>query len=186
MTASHQGLPCLTSYKPNFNKNIWAVTWDFQQCGILTNVDSDEPVVSPFKLRNSKWCSVSSLINTHRIFKRLAKALIRLRVYAGWSESLLGAHTILMEITCCGSIILLKFCYFNQQPLQWIIYCPNIICTIRMGASIWHKEVKKTLKIRCWTVKTVSMTCFKFVESILASSVCVEPDKEKRSPCLIC
>ena len=27
---------------------------DFQQCGILTSVDSDEPVQPPFKLRNSK------------------------------------------------------------------------------------------------------------------------------------
>ena len=36
--------------------NIWAVTCDFQQCGI-----SDEPVRHPFKLRNTKWCSVSSL-----------------------------------------------------------------------------------------------------------------------------
>ena len=25
-------------------KNIWAGTCDFQQCGILTSVDSDEPV----------------------------------------------------------------------------------------------------------------------------------------------
>ena len=39
----------------------WAVTWDFQQCGILTSVDSGEPVQPPFKLWNSKWCSVSSL-----------------------------------------------------------------------------------------------------------------------------
>ena len=35
-------------------KNIWAVTCDFQQCGILTNVDSVEPVQLPFKLRNCK------------------------------------------------------------------------------------------------------------------------------------
>ena len=27
---------------------------DFQQCGILTSVDSDEPVHSPFKFGNSK------------------------------------------------------------------------------------------------------------------------------------
>ena len=40
---------------------IWAVTCDFQQCGILTSADSDEPVHPPFKLRNSKWCSVSGL-----------------------------------------------------------------------------------------------------------------------------
>ena len=33
----------------------------FQQCGILTCVDSDKPVQPPFKLRNTKCCSVSSL-----------------------------------------------------------------------------------------------------------------------------
>ena len=39
----------------------WAVTCDFQQCGILISVDSDEPVQPPVKLWNSKWFSVSSL-----------------------------------------------------------------------------------------------------------------------------
>ena len=41
--------------------NISAMTCDFQQCGILMSVDWDEPVQPPFKLKNSKWCSVSSL-----------------------------------------------------------------------------------------------------------------------------
>ena len=27
---------------------MWAMTCDFQQCGILTSVDSDEPVQPPF------------------------------------------------------------------------------------------------------------------------------------------
>ena len=31
--------------------HIRAVTCDFQQCGILTSVDSDKPVQPPFKLR---------------------------------------------------------------------------------------------------------------------------------------
>ena len=35
-------------------KAIWAATCDFQQCGILTNVDSDELVQPHFRLRNSK------------------------------------------------------------------------------------------------------------------------------------
>ena len=38
------------------SKVIRAVTRDFQQCGILTSVDSDEPVQPPFKLRNPKRC----------------------------------------------------------------------------------------------------------------------------------
>ena len=82
-------------------KYIGAATWDFQQCGILTSVGSDQPVKPTFKLRNSKWCSVSSV--TLRILKRLAKALTRLHICAGWSEAYLVAHTTLLEISCPGS-----------------------------------------------------------------------------------
>ena len=39
----------------------WALTCDFQQCGILTSVDSDKPLQSSVELRNPKWCSVRSL-----------------------------------------------------------------------------------------------------------------------------
>ena len=45
----------------NEDHTKWAVTCDFQQYGILTSVDSDEPVQPPFKLQNFKWCSASSL-----------------------------------------------------------------------------------------------------------------------------
>ena len=37
-----------------FEDNKLAATRDFQQFGILTSVDSDEPVQPPFKPRNSK------------------------------------------------------------------------------------------------------------------------------------
>ena len=40
---------------------IWALAWYFQQCGILTCVDSDEPLQPLFKLRNTKCCFDSSL-----------------------------------------------------------------------------------------------------------------------------
>ena len=73
------------------------MTRDFQQCGILTSLDSEEPV------------------QPHRIFKRLAKALIRLRVCTGWSEPLLVAHTTLLEISCHGSIIKIKWNATDQQ-----------------------------------------------------------------------
>ena len=36
------------------DKIIWAVTRDFQQCGILTSVDSYEYVRPHFQLRNLK------------------------------------------------------------------------------------------------------------------------------------
>ena len=42
----------------------------------------------------------SQQLNTNRIFKRVAKALIRLCACTGWSEALLVAHTTLLEISC--------------------------------------------------------------------------------------
>ena len=48
----------------------------------------------------------SQKLNTHKIFKWQAKALIRLHACAGWSEALLVAHTTLLENTCHSSIML--------------------------------------------------------------------------------
>ena len=50
----------VTIFSTVVNINL-AMTCDFQQCGILTSVDSGEPVQPPYKLRNSKWCLASSL-----------------------------------------------------------------------------------------------------------------------------
>ena len=74
---------------PSFSHN-WTMTHDFQQCGILTCVDSDEPVQPPFKLRSSKWCSVSSLTiieyssDKQRLWSDCAYAQAGLRLY--WSH----------------------------------------------------------------------------------------------------
>ena len=57
------------------------LTCDFQQCGLLC-----KPRWT-CAARNSKWCLVSSLTINSK-FHRLAKALIRLHVCAGWSETL--------------------------------------------------------------------------------------------------
>ena len=40
------------------------------------------------------------------IFKRLAMVLIRLRIWAGWSEPLLVAHTTLLKISCHDSTMI--------------------------------------------------------------------------------
>ena len=100
-----------------------------QQCGILTSVDSDEPVQSLFKLRHSKYCSVSSL--RYRIFKRLAKALIRLRVCAGWSEVLLVALTTLLEISCRGSNLISKM-NAEQQALNYNQLSPLLCANLNL------------------------------------------------------
>ena len=65
----------------------------------LTSAYSDKPVQPPVKLSNIKWWSVCY---TSWIFKRQTKALIRLPIWAGWSEALLVAHTTLFEIPCHG------------------------------------------------------------------------------------
>ena len=48
------------AYQVKWNHKC-AMTCNFQQCGILTSVDSYEPVQPPFKLRNFKCCLVSGL-----------------------------------------------------------------------------------------------------------------------------
>ena len=47
--------------------------------------------------------------NSHRIFKRPSKALIRLRVCAGWSEALLVAHTTCWKSHVVAHMILLTY-----------------------------------------------------------------------------
>ena len=75
---------------------------------------------------------------SHRIFKRLAKALIRLRICAGWSEALLVAHTTLLVISCCGSetnekvhaqVFPLHRCHFwpKQYTLLKHVTCKTIM-----------------------------------------------------------
>ena len=101
----------------------------FKQCGILTSVDSDEPVQPPFKLRNSKWCSVSSLTG----------------ICAGWSEPLLVAHTTLLEISCYGSFGMqqVEESYFlrakNEDSAQvarmYRLVCDFVVCIQKNQAS---------------------------------------------------
>ena len=74
------------------------MTCDFQQCGILTGADSGEPVQPHFKLKRLQMM-FSQWPKSPRIFKRQAKALIRLHLLAGWSEPLLVPHTTLLEIS---------------------------------------------------------------------------------------
>ena len=60
-----------------------------------------------------------SVVNIHRILERSAKALIRLHLYAGWSEDLLVAHTTLLEISRRGSIVIK---IFILSIFEWPFY----------------------------------------------------------------
>ena len=54
--------------------------------------------------------------NRSIVFKRLAKALIRLRICAGWSKPLVLAHTTLLEISYFGQFIGAKKCITAVYP----------------------------------------------------------------------
>ena len=96
------------------------MTCDFQQCAILTSLDSDEPVQPPVKFRNTKLSSISSFTS---LIKRQAKALISLRVCAGWSEPLLVAHTTLLEISFHGSFV----AAVNFVPAEILVLAANFV-----------------------------------------------------------
>ena len=57
--------------------------------------------------------------DTHRKFKRQAKALIRLRVCASWSESLMVAHITLLESLCRGSFVAVLFLRCDDARGSW-------------------------------------------------------------------
>ena len=69
-------------------------------------------------------------LNSHEIFKWQAKALIRLRVCAGWSEPLLVAHTTLLEISCHGSF------HNLMNLLKYVVYQVSIWQRATMGLSV--------------------------------------------------
>ena len=110
---------------------IWAATCDFQQCGILTGVDSDKPVQPPFKLRNSKWCLVSSLTvieyssDLLRLRSDCAYAQADLRLY--WLhiphcwKSHVTAHTIftLTQIPTSKMWMYLFLCQSAHLDWSW-------------------------------------------------------------------
>ena len=66
-------------------------------------------------MSHNMWFRTKWHFDTHRIFKQLAKALIRLFICAGWSEALLVAQTTLLEMSCCGSYLYLYMC-------EWLFF----------------------------------------------------------------
>ena len=70
-------------------------------------------------------------LNNHRIFKRQATALIRLRVCAGWSEPLLVTYITLLEISYRCSYIKLPITEITRGQvgpvlLTWVHFIKQI------------------------------------------------------------
>ena len=78
-------------------RSQYIINWAATQCGILTSVDSDDPVQPPFKLTNSKRCSVSSL-TLIEYSSDYSKGSVRLCICAGWSGALLIVGNLMSRL----------------------------------------------------------------------------------------
>ena len=65
---------------------------------------------------------------SQRIFKQLAKALIKLHICTGWSKPLLVAYTTLLEISCAAQMVLLKL--FPTESI-FPFYTEMLLCPQR-------------------------------------------------------
>ena len=112
----------------------WAVTCDFQQCGVLTRVDSDQSVQPHFKLRSSKWFSGSSLtvIETQATSKGSDQTVCMRRLvwgFAGRTFHIVGNLMSRLTYTCmriyvayflwCACIFILRLNHQNIHTHTW-------------------------------------------------------------------
>ena len=110
----------------------WAVTCDFQQCGILTSPGSDVAVQPPFRLRNSKWCSISSLTSIEYLCNKGSDQSARMRRLV----SAIAGRTYHLEISCHSSSTLCAGP--NMQPKE-INFWQHLKWTTDLFA--WHYMV---------------------------------------------
>ena len=103
------------------------MTCDFQQCGILTSVDSGEPVQPPFKLRNSKWCSVSILtvVEYSSDLKRL------------WSNCAYAQA----GLSHCWSHI--PHCWKSHVKAHWQLKQSNQLCILSLALYILNTHASQ-------------------------------------------
>ena len=113
------------------------MTCDFQQCGILTNVHSDEPLQPPFELKNSKWCSVSGLTiieyssDQQRLWSDCAYAQAGLRLC--WSH-----------IPHCWKSHALAQIQVYWLPIIWFLF---LSYSLVFGDGCWHRDSILTLTV---------------------------------------
>ena len=158
----------------NYRYTDWAATRDFQKCGIFTSVDSDEPLQPPFRLRNSKWCSVSSLTiiayssDLHRLWSDCAYAQTDLRLCWShipncWkSHALAQLSVFLVSITHC--LESMPDIFFFGLFFAW---------TITVGAGF---HINLHAGIWCYFIGGLSVYCYYnyiFLGTLFFLVVCV-------------
>ena len=102
------------------------MTCDFKQCDILTSIDSDEHVQPPFRLKNLKWCSVSSLIligyssDKQRLWSDCAYAQADLRLCWSHIPNSWKSHALAQIYFKLSQTIISKLYFFHWRKfLSW-------------------------------------------------------------------
>ena len=135
----------------------WAATFDFQQCGILTSVDSDEPVQPSFKLTNSKRCSVSSLtlIEYSSDYSKVSDQTVHMRRliwgFAGPTYHIVGNLMSRLKLIIFFRGIGRKV----ERSLTWLILgmpvCPWFgLARRRKQVVERERDSSACIRYRCW------------------------------------
>ena len=73
---------------------------------------------------------------------RIAKTLIRLGGWPGWSESSLGAQVILLVLSCCSSNVKNAFIFpqINTDSNEWKFFADPFY--VKNMVTVWHQGTK--------------------------------------------
>ena len=118
---------------------IWAVTCEFQQFNILTSVDSEEHVQPRFKLRNSKWCSVSSLTfiefasDWKRLWPDCAYVQADLRLYWLHIPHCWKFHVTDHLLLFKQALFLSFFSFSLYCQTLFLVLSTDVLCTLRVA-----------------------------------------------------
>ena len=126
---------------------------DFQQCGILPSEDSDGSVQILFKLRNSKWCSVSSLTlieyssDKQRLWSDCTYAQADLRLCWSHIPHCWKSHVAAQIMKHRTTICYLRKRYALAVNCWVIIHCLEVSCKVDQITNMqreWFIFVKLT------------------------------------------
>ena len=95
---------------------IWAASWQNQQNGMCAKPRLRSAWASA-QSDQSLCCALNGKLRILAFFKWTAKTRIRLGGCPGWSESLLGAHAILLVLSRCSSFFAEPLIITN--PVSW-------------------------------------------------------------------
>ena len=127
--------------------SAWNYTWKREKCLSFQQswIDSHEPVQSPFKLRDSKWCSVGSLTTLIEYSSDLQ------RLWSDCGRLIRGFAGTLWHIPHFGNLMSLLLCtlYWNLQFLQYILSSSLLLLLLLL-----FDHLRKQLRLVCKSMQS--------------------------------